>query len=485
MKPRIVIIGAGLGGAFAAHDLTDVADVTVVEMGASADLQARVRDVGAPAQTIPHVGSGLGGTTTLWHNGLIEIDAQVFDEAWPFPKSELASAYAHVYPLLAGVSSDVVQQGVASLRQKYLAAGLPDLGLPGLFYPRVRRNAWQALNLDGRVRVVIGEVMSLEPQDERLIGRVRVETDAGTEQIDGDVFVLAAGGLSTPVLLQRLASRLPLPSLAHAGRHYEDHPFAFVGEITLGAPLYRFWNYPVPGGSGNVRMPLVVRQDGLDVSFQIRPAANFYHKTRRDRVRSIVTDIRNNRFNPFGYLRLLTHWDDVLDILSFEFGIHIPTSRYSLLMAAQQPPAPGRAVWEEADPETGAPMIHRKWEFPPEYLATLDRSIETVLGRLGPLVKSVHVFPNWKATLQSGAHHSGTARISASAADGVCDRDCRVHGLENLYVADGSVIPGCGMANTGLTIAAIAHRLSLHLRALTGKPHLVGSPSRDGNQLAV
>ena len=55
--------------------------------------------------------------------------------------------------------------------------------------------------------------------------------------------------------------------------------------------------------------------------------------------------------------------------------------------------------------------------------------------------------------------------MSASADDGVCDVNCRVHGLANLYVCDGSVIPSSGIANTGLTIAALALRLASHLKA--------------------
>lgn len=465
MKPRIVIVGAGLGGCLVAHGLAATHGVTVVEVGPSTDLQARVKDLAAPARMTPHIAAGLGGTTALWHNGLIEVDEKVFSEVWPFPKAELAPYYAEAYPLLAGVPIDVVARATATLRQKYRALGLPGLRLPGLFYPRTRRNPWNALNLASRVRLVIGEVVAFEPDGDSRVRRLRVKTPAGEDAIEGDVFVLAAGGLGTPLLLQQLATRLPLPCLAQAGCHYEDHPMAFVAELKMRAPLYRFWNFAAPDAGGNVRMPLVVQQDGLEVSFQIRPAANFYRRIRRERVHSILTEIRNNRFNPFGYFRLLTHLDDVLDILSFEFGIRVPTRHYSLLMYAQQPPSAGRAVWGAVDPATGQSTIHRNWQLTPGYLETLDRAVAQVLGHLGNLVTSVNMFPNWHAEVYSAAHHSGTARMAASSRDGVCDANARVNGLQNLYVADASIIPGSGIANTGLTIAALALRLAKHLRA--------------------
>jgi choline dehydrogenase-like flavoprotein len=52
-------------------------------------------------------------------------------------------------------------------------------------------------------------------------------------------------------------------------------------------------------------------------------------------------------------------------------------------------------------------------------------------------------------------------------AHGVVDRDCRVHGLENLYVAGSSVFPTSGTAGPTLTIVALAVRLADHLRDRT------------------
>ncbi len=47
---------------------------------------------------------------------------------------------------------------------------------------------------------------------------------------------------------------------------------------------------------------------------------------------------------------------------------------------------------------------------------------------------------------------------------GVVDPDSRVHGIDNLYVAGGSVFPTAGFANPTLTIVALALRLGEHLR---------------------
>ena len=59
----------------------------------------------------------------------------------------------------------------------------------------------------------------------------------------------------------------------------------------------------------------------------------------------------------------------------------------------------------------------------------------------------------------------GTARMSATPRGGVVDTDCRVHGIENLYLAGSSVFPTSGCANPTLTIVALAMRLADHLAA--------------------
>jgi flavin-dependent dehydrogenase len=68
---RIVIVGAGLAGCVLAARLADYFKVTIVDLsGQNTALALPVRDIGAPARVMPHAGSGPGGTTHFWQNGL-------------------------------------------------------------------------------------------------------------------------------------------------------------------------------------------------------------------------------------------------------------------------------------------------------------------------------------------------------------------------------------------------------------------------------
>lgn len=62
-------------------------------------------------------------------------------------------------------------------------------------------------------------------------------------------------------------------------------------------------------------------------------------------------------------------------------------------------------------------------------------------------------------------HPAGLCRMAAEASQGVVDRDCRVFGTENVYVAGAAVFPYPGSANPTLTVVALALRLADRLAA--------------------
>jgi len=58
------------------------------------------------------------------------------------------------------------------------------------------------------------------------------------------------------------------------------------------------------------------------------------------------------------------------------------------------------------------------------------------------------------------AHPCGTCRMGLNPKTSVVDENCKVHGVNNLYVVDASFMPTSGGVNPGLTIAANALRVS-------------------------
>ena len=70
-------------------------------------------------------------------------------------------------------------------------------------------------------------------------------------------------------------------------------------------------------------------------------------------------------------------------------------------------------------------------------------------------------------------HPLGTARMGADPARAVVDVDGRVHGIEGVYVADGSAVPSALGVNPQITIMALACRLAFRL---LGRPAPLDEP---------
>jgi choline dehydrogenase-like flavoprotein len=109
------------------------------------------------------------------------------------------------------------------------------------------------------------------------------------------------------------------------------------------------------------------------------------------------------------------------------------------------------------------------WSLSPIDRRSVVRSLELLggaagasgLGRVQALVREDD--REWPDDIAGGFHHVGTTRMSDDPRDGVVDRDCRVHGTANLYVAGSSVFPTVGSGTPTLTLVALAMRLGDHL----------------------
>ena len=88
-----------------------------------------------------------------------------------------------------------------------------------------------------------------------------------------------------------------------------------------------------------------------------------------------------------------------------------------------------------------------------------------VLRKAGGLVGKVRL-------IDSFSHAVGTVRFGRSPQASVSGSDCRMWGVPNLYVVDGSFMPTSGGVNPSLTITANALRVAAHIvgqcRKVTG-----------------
>jgi choline dehydrogenase-like flavoprotein len=141
---------------------------------------------------------------------------------------------------------------------------------------------------------------------------------------------------------------------------------------------------------------------------------------------------------------------------------------YRFFSRTEQEPNPDSRVTlgDELD-ALGQPRAHLHWSLSETDLRSTRRSQEIVgeelaragLGRMRLLGED-----DWARFLYGGWHHMGTTRMSDDPKRGVVDRDGKVHGIANLYVAGSSVFSTSGWSNPTLSIVALALRLAQHVR---------------------
>jgi choline dehydrogenase-like flavoprotein len=92
----------------------------------------------------------------------------------------------------------------------------------------------------------------------------------------------------------------------------------------------------------------------------------------------------------------------------------------------------------------------------------LKRKLERMLDAAGAraVLFDRNLYLGKNIPIAGTAHQAGTARFGVDPATSVLDLNCKVHGLDNLYVADASFFPSIGAVNPTLTIVANAIRVA-------------------------
>jgi choline dehydrogenase-like flavoprotein len=146
-------------------------------------------------------------------------------------------------------------------------------------------------------------------------------------------------------------------------------------------------------------------------------------------------------------------------ILAGESGLPLPVAQWLaehsihiMAMSEDLPDPSSRVMWQGGH----VVLDWRKTNFAAHDL--LVKRLKRVMRRAGWPLVLVKGFPKSKPS-----HQCGTARMGDDPARSVVTPDLRAHDLDNLYIADASVLPTSAAVNPSLTVAALALRLGRHL----------------------
>lgn len=478
LRTGVCVVGAGPMGILVARALADAGvDVTLVESGGfELDAETQALASGEVAGDLPRLRASylsesrlrlLGGTSGHWAGQMRPLDRVDFEardyiphSGWPFPRDRLEPFYEAVRALLGlgpfddGATPDFPAPNAVVFTRDHPLVVAKGFQYNPLRFGRVFRDE---LRLSPRLTVLLhANVVELEttPNGAALSG-TRVATLTGRHfRVAAPRFVLAAGGIENARLL--LASnRVWRNGVGNAhdlvGRCFMEHLHVYDGLGSLA-----IWRDKVPRLYMPDRASLFYPSDQL---------------ARRERMAGVGLNLVEQKVALEEADRhLLMAAEDLdrgLDHEAPRHGAAAPSLRSFNALCEQVPNLESRVMLSQSRDALGMPRVRLQWRLDARDLDALDRfldvfSRELARARLGR-ARRVARRADLPGLVMGGSHHMGTTRMHDDPKRGVVDRDCRVHGVDNLYVAGTAVFPTSGAVNPTFTGMALSLRLAAHL----------------------
>ncbi len=293
-------------------------------------------------------------------------------------------------------------------------------------------------------------------------------------KVKAKYFILASGGIQNPRLL--LASNKQISNGIGnendiVGRYFMEHLEIKSAELWLTKSfpmdLYLF-NY----GETKARAELAIKASKQKEHKILNGTVSLFPL---DEARSLKPrlDISNNedpRKNKLSTLekikkRLLTYKESTKKNID---------RAYELFTRIEQAPNPtSRITLGNKKDALGVPRANLHW-----VLTSLEkRSIrkmyeligrQTGIAEIGRVKLMDYLLEkndaSWPKFTGAGMHHMGTTRMHNDPKKGVVDSNCKVHNIDNLFIAGSSCFTTAGAANPTLTLVALSLRLSDYLK---------------------
>ena len=192
-----------------------------------------------------------------------------------------------------------------------------------------------------------------------------------------------------------------------------------------------------------------------------------------DTFKSMLTHMRNVLLSPVETARFLLKWIAKRILASRKFPSIIlenKTNTFSLEVHGEHSPNfDSRVFLSDAKDELGIPRVVVDWRYSLQDIYSVKETLNVFreeLDRLGIGELKFNEDSLEEELLRFGAyggHHIGTARMGKDPKTSVVDSNCKVHSVNNLYIAGSAVFPTSSQANPTLTITALAVRLADHI----------------------
>jgi choline dehydrogenase-like flavoprotein len=518
LETEVCVVGGGAAGVALARKLAGRGhDVCLLEAGGM-DFESPTQDlchgdiVGMEYYELNHARLRFfGGTTNIWGGRSVPLDRIDFEKrdwvphsGWPITLDDLQSYYRIAHDSLELGEYDYSNEMWEKLQLKPLAFDPEEIA--HLFWRfdsmKERFNSSQVSDLLAASKATIvlhANVVHIQVgETAKEVQHIEVRTLEGrSARVQARHFVLACGAIENARLLL-LSDDVEKSGVGNScdqvGRYFMEHPHGRIAHIKTDDPAW-FWahyrkRYPA---TGPAVAPALVTSESLQRSKGILNSAATFKIQRNPELglgmgskvymnlKHDLNATRTNRLVWHFYRQLLDWLQKHLSMTLIRNIAKVKRMELYLVARAEQAPNPdSRVKLSDSFDALGCRRGDLDWQ-----LSELDKRTVLELARatgreferlgLGTLTTTPWLEDgtvNWPVDPTvgnhpiGGYHHMGTTRMSESAATGVVDKNCTVHGYDNLHIAGSSVFTTGGWANPTLTILALCHRQADHLDEL-------------------
>ena len=508
IESDVCIVGAGAAGITLARELGRLGrKVCLLESGGleydddTQDLYDG-EDIGIPYAVYGSRLRYFGGTTNHWTGWCRPLDPIDFEvrpwvshSGWPITYDDLVPYYVR--------AQEVLELGPFNYDPGYWEQAKKDWGYERfpLAESRVTTKLWQfspptRFGEVYRDEIVKSDSISaylhanvvdiLTDENARHVTGLKVACLNGKSfEVTGKAYVLASGGIENPRLLLS-ADGVQKEGLGNGddlvGRFFMEHPRVTAAYLMLLNNDDHATFYLDTWETSERRVLAcfsatdeIQRSEGLlNYSATLHTVSRGAESAGYLSLREIVGGWRKERVpddlsEHIG--NILTDLDDVASALYGRFFGAGDSPLFRMEARTEQAPNPDSRVLLAAERDSlGMRRIALDWRMIERDMFSIIRSTRILgeefgragLGRIKLVLSETD--DDWPLYLYGGSHHMGTTRMADDAKRGVVDKNCQVHGIDNLYVAGSSVFPTGGFSNPTLTIVALALRLADHLR---------------------
>jgi choline dehydrogenase-like flavoprotein len=397
----------------------------------------------------------LGGTSSHWGGWCYQLSELAFkgkpgfeDTPWPIQKKDLDP-----YLERARVVLDIEAPPDATMLD-------PEFGIKDvqLTHSKVRFGQRYRERLSQSQHIICATSANLTglKTDGRDIVAATVRNFKGKSvTVKAKYFILAMGGIENSRMLlwfNHQANGQLVDSRAPLGRYWMEHPAYELGYALLG--------FEIP--KGGLHRPTLVVTFTEDVFLKLGTleCSLILEGTSKTGTKKLLKDLICVAPRVGEWAASLARRDTLCGV--------------NLSIKCEQEPVWNNHVKlsESKHDRFGIPLAELHWKKTERDRATMQKTLthfnEFLMAKHHGRLKVqdwVFATEGYPSSGREGLswHHLGGTRMALSPAKGVVDKNCRVFGQGNLYIAGSSVFPSGGEANPTLSIVQLSLRLADHL----------------------